>query len=109
MREPHPLVTQAIEAGVEARVGWKLADPTIEQDARALWTRLAVLPAKVDMDQRAGEIVAIAYVDGEAAGVATAFIREIEFLRARFAMFRCAVACGSMSGDAIPRPAMSLR
>jgi hypothetical protein len=92
MREQTPILDGTAALGVEWRSGWLAADPAIEADAKALWRRLSLLPAGVDPDLRAGEIVSAAYVDGALAAVSTAFVREIDFLRARFAMFRCVVA-----------------
>jgi hypothetical protein len=92
MREPQrPIQDGTGELGVEWRPAWRLRDPVIETDAKALWERLSLLPTGVDLDQRAEELVCAAYVDGEIAGAATAFVRDIDFLKARFAMFRCAV------------------
>lgn len=92
MREVRPILDGTAELGVEWRSGWLAADPAIEADAKALWRRLSLLPGGLDPDQRAAEIVSAAYVQGELAAISTAFVREIEFLRARFAMFRCVVA-----------------
>lgn len=93
MREPRPPILDGTgELGVEWRDGWLKKDPAIEADAKALWRRLALLPEGVDPDLRADEIICAAYVGDAMASVATAFVREIEFLKARFAMFRCVVA-----------------
>lgn len=87
-----PMLDGTKELGVEWRTAWRLADPKIEADAKALWRRLSVLPEGVDPDLRADELVSAAYVGDQLVAVSTAFIREIEFLRRRFAMFRCVVA-----------------
>lgn len=92
MRQPRPILDGTAELGVEWRTAWKRADPVIEADAKALWRRLSLLPGGIDADQRADELVSAAYVDGALVAVSTAFVREIEFLRARFAMFRCVTA-----------------
>lgn len=80
------------ELGVEWRVAWRKDDPALEADAIALWRRLDVLPPDVDPTDRAKELCVLAYVGGAVAAVSTAVIRELPFLRNRFAMFRCAVA-----------------
>ncbi|MGH7023794.1 MAG: hypothetical protein ACREEB_09410 [Caulobacteraceae bacterium] len=72
--------------------GWRARDQAVEADAKELWRQLSVLPEGVDPDLRAEEILSLAYVDDTLAAVSTAFIREIEFLKARFAMLRCIVA-----------------
>lgn len=79
------------ELGVSWRPAWRLGDPQIEADARAFWARLGALPEGVDPDLRADELVCLAYAGGEVIAAATAFVRPIEFLRAKFAMFRCSV------------------
>ena len=82
----------ALDLGIELRVGWRKSDPAIEADAKALWARLGVLPGGIDPDLRADEIVTAGYVDCELAAVSTAFVRELPFLRQRFAMLRILVA-----------------
>jgi GNAT superfamily N-acetyltransferase len=92
MQEPPPNLIDNGPLDVDMKPAWRKADPGIEADAKALWRRLSVLPEGVDMDLRAEEIVVAAYVGEELAGVSTAFIRPIEFLRHRFAMLRGMVA-----------------
>jgi GNAT superfamily N-acetyltransferase len=93
LREPRrPILEVTPELGVEWRPAWRLRDAAIEADAKALWRRLALLPDGIDPDLRADELVCAAYVDGDLVAAATAFVREIEFLRARFAMLRVSVA-----------------
>jgi hypothetical protein len=82
----------ALDIGTELRVGWKRADPAIEADAKALWARLAVLPGGIDPYLRADEIVSAGYVDDQLASVTTAFVRDLPFLRQKFAMLRVLVA-----------------
>jgi len=86
-----PILDGTVELGVEWRPAWRLRDAKIESDAKSLWRRLSVLPEGVDPDLRADELVCSAYVNGQMIAAATAFVRDIEFLKARFAMFRCAV------------------
>jgi len=77
---------------IELRTVWRQDDAAIKADVKALWRRLSILPGGVDAETRADEIVCAAYCDGVLAGVSTAFIRELEFLRQRFAMLRGVVA-----------------
>jgi hypothetical protein len=91
MREPRPLLDGTAELGVEWRSGWLKADRILEADAKAFWQRLSLLPGGVDPDLRLDEIVSAAYVKDELVAVSTALVREVPFLRARLAMFRCAV------------------
>jgi hypothetical protein len=90
--EDDDFLRPAHELGVELKAGWKKADPALEADVKALWERLAILPAGIDPDLRLDEVVSGAYVDGVLAGVSTAFVRELPFLRGRFAMLRVLVA-----------------
>jgi hypothetical protein len=92
MREVVPHLQPAIDLGAELRIGWKLADAVISADAKALWARLEALPGGIDPDLRAEEIVSAGYVNDELAAVSTAFVRDLPFLRQRFAMLRVLVA-----------------
>jgi hypothetical protein len=92
MRPFHPVVQAALDGGVTVKVGWKLGDPKIRSEAEALWERLNMLPKGVDPQTRADEIIAAAYVEGEMAGVATAYMDTVWLVGQRFAMWRCAVA-----------------
>ncbi len=78
---------------VEWRDGWRRADAGLEADAQAFWARNNLLPAAKAME-RTGEINLCAYVDGQMAGLSTARLRDIGFLRARMAMHRVAVEPG---------------
>ena len=71
---------------------WRLNDENIERQAIQFWNELKILAAGVDPQARAKELCAVAHHDGELAAVATASIEEVPQLRARFAMFRTAVA-----------------
>ncbi|MGH7022922.1 MAG: hypothetical protein ACREEB_04925 [Caulobacteraceae bacterium] len=82
----------AVDTGADLRVGWRRADPVLQADAKAIWTRLGILPPGVDPEERGGQIVAVAYVGEEVAAVSTAIPRDLPFVRARFAMYRCLVA-----------------
>ena len=103
MRPFHPVVQEALDAGVIVKIGWRLHDPVIEAEAEDLWRRLKVLPRGVDPKRRAKEIVATAYVDGRMAGVATAVVENVALVRQRFAMWRCAVAPESRRAAQRPR------
>ncbi|WP_395613008.1 hypothetical protein [Allosphingosinicella sp.] len=75
----------------ELRPAWRLGDARIEADAIAFWTRLGILPADVTPEERAKELVAVAYKDDRIAGVHTARIERVEQVRTRLAMLRSAV------------------
>jgi hypothetical protein len=77
--------------GYEFRPAWESNDRAIEADAIAFWERLGILPQGVTPQQRARELVAAAYKDGQLAGLLTARIGLLEQVRARFAMIRIAV------------------
>lgn len=72
----------------DVRIAWQRNDPRIEADAIAMWNRLGILPADVDPDERAKELVAAAYSGDRIAAVCTAVIEQINFLRARFLVMR---------------------
>jgi len=67
----------------------------IESDAKAFWQRLNLLPPAVGIETRLPEICAAAYEDHQMIAVATAVIREVDFVRSRLAMFRCSVDPGA--------------
>lgn len=73
------------------RPAWMRRDATIESDARAFWARLNLLPPTSGVETRLGELCAAAYDGHEMVAVSTAVIQEVEFVRCRIAMFRCAV------------------
>ena len=77
--------------GYELRPAWRLNDAQIEADAVEFWNRLGILPAGVTPEQRAKELIAVAYQDGRIVGVHTATIERVEQVRARLAMLRSAV------------------
>lgn len=79
------------EPGIDLRPAWRRADPDIERDAIAFWKRLGILPKGVRPEERAAELVAVAYRDDRLVGVATAAVARIDALRGRFAMLRAAV------------------
>lgn len=73
---------------LDIRPAWRLHDARLEADAIAFWNRLGRLPADVTPEDRAKELAAVAYRDGQVIGVMTATLQRIDFLRARFAMIR---------------------
>ena len=77
--------------GFELRPAWRLNDARIEADAIDFWRRLAILPGDVAPEQRAKELISVAYRDDRVVGVHTATIERVEQVRARLAMLRSAV------------------
>jgi hypothetical protein len=86
---PRPRVDPAPD--LDMRAGWRLNDPQLESDAIGFWQRLGNLPAGVDPQARARELVGGCYKDGRLVGVATAEIVFLDVVRARFAMLRASV------------------
>lgn len=70
------------------RPAWHLGDAMLESDAIAFWKRLGILPPDTSPEARAKELAVAAYKDGHLAGVMTATLQRVDFLRARFAMIR---------------------
>ena len=77
--------------GFELRPAWRLDDARVEADAIAFWRRLAVLPPDIAPEQRARDLIAVAYRDDRIVGVHTATIERVEQVRVRLAMLRSAV------------------
>lgn len=77
--------------GFELRPAWRLDDARIEADAVAFWNRLNILPAGVKAEERAKELIAVAYKGDGIVGVHTATIGRLEQVRTRLAMLRSAV------------------
>jgi hypothetical protein len=77
---------------LEITSAWRLNDNNIERQAIQFWDTLKILPPGIEPEARAKELVAVARLGGELAGVATAAIEDLPFVRSRFAMFRAAVA-----------------
>jgi len=71
---------------------WRLHDANIERQAIQFWNTLKILPAGVDAAARAKELLIVAHRGEQLAGVATATIDDLPFVKSRFAMFRCSVA-----------------
>lgn len=77
--------------GFALRPAWRLNDARIEADAIAFWTRLNILPRGVRPEERARELIAVAYKDDAIVGVHSATIGYLEQVRSRLAMLRSAV------------------
>ena len=56
-------------------VAWKKDDPQIAADAIAVWNSTNSLPADINPEDRAKELCALAYINGEVAGISTIAIR----------------------------------
>jgi len=79
-------------SAIEFRTAWKMSDSGLEHDAKAFWTgRGPRLPLKVNLDDRAYDLCAVAYYDGQTVGVSTAIIEFVPEFRSRMAVYRCAV------------------
>ena len=77
--------------GYDFRPAWQGCDPAVTADAIAFWQRLGILPQGVAPQDRAAELAAGAYRDGQLAGVLTAKIMFVEQVRSQLAMIRIAV------------------
>lgn len=92
MREPIDLPSDTQPLDIDMHMVWRQGDAKVEADVKALWRRMSVLPEGIDADLRVEEIVSVAYHGETLVGVSTAFVRELEFLRHKFAMLRGTVA-----------------
>ncbi len=59
-------------AEIEYVAAWEQSSDRVRADALELWGRLKVLPASVEPEARAEELIYGAYIDGKLASVATA-------------------------------------
>src|SRR5687768_15925131 len=75
----------------DIRPAWRLGDAGIERDAIAFWARTDLLPSEVAPEERARELVAVAYSGDRVIGATTATLNHYGPLRARFAFLRGAV------------------
>jgi hypothetical protein len=73
------------------RPAWGIADPAIARDAIAFWQRNNMLPSKASVEDRLAQVVACAYDGDTMIAIATANVRDVDFLRAKLAMFRCSI------------------
>jgi hypothetical protein len=67
---------------------WQGNDPKFEADAVAMWKELRVLPPDVVPEQRAKELVSLAYVGERLVGITTAQIQFYQPVRQKFAFIR---------------------
>jgi hypothetical protein len=88
---PLPSAPPVAAPDIDFRPAWLLGDPVIEADAIAFWKRLGILPVKVTPEQRARELVLVAYRGGRIVGLVTAELGVLPQVRARMAMLRGAV------------------
>jgi len=79
---------------VAFKLAWQRKDPQIERDATAFWEATKVLPEGVAVEERLRELCAAAYDDKTLVALTTAQVSYMEFLRAKLAMYRCAVVPG---------------
>jgi len=61
------------------------------RDAREFWRGLDVMSPE-DIEERAGQLCALAYADGKVAGALTVHLYDFLRLRSRFAYFRTIVS-----------------
>jgi len=71
---------------------WQDVDMATRDEVIAFWRTYSLLPRRVDELARAAALCVVAYRGEDLVGVSTILIRQLPMLRARFAMFRCAVA-----------------
>jgi len=69
---------------------WRADDRKLQADAKAFWAKLNLIGAE-ERERRASELCAVAYVGGKVAGVSTVTLTIMPNVRARLAMYRCAV------------------
>jgi len=90
-----------VEANADPRLlrpAWRLSDPKIAQDAKALWQRLTQL-GSAETERRVSELCAAAYSEGALIGVATAYLERLETLQTRFAFLRCLVVPSAQQNE----------
>jgi hypothetical protein len=79
-------------AKLEIRPAWRRRDPDLARDALGFWRRFDLLPRGAMIEERLKGLCAVAYKAGEVAAVSCAFLELNAQLRARLAMYRCAIA-----------------
>lgn len=67
---------------------WKRNDPKLQADAVAMWQELKMLPAEINLAERAKELVVLAYIGARLVGVTTAEVQTHKPVRQRFAFGR---------------------
>jgi hypothetical protein len=72
---------------------WLAVDTPTQVEVMTFWSRHGFLPRGADPAARIAQLCVLAHADdGVLVGVSTIQIRPVALLRARLAMFRCAVA-----------------
>lgn len=71
---------------------WRRNDAKVAGDAMNFWRALKALPRGVAAEERARELCAAAYVDGELVGVSTMALNYSQMVRCRLGFFRCLVS-----------------
>jgi hypothetical protein len=79
-------------AEIVFKPAWRKDDPELERDAIAFWRRMKILPPNVRPEDRAKELCAVIYKDGEAVGVSTITLDYMKQFRGRLAMWRISIA-----------------
>jgi hypothetical protein len=67
---------------------WRRNDPKIERDAVAMWNEMRILPPNVRPEERAKELVTVAYAGERIVGITTASLQAYQPVRQRFAWGR---------------------
>jgi hypothetical protein len=67
---------------------WRRNDPQIERDAVAMWNEMRILPPNVRPEDRARELVSVAYAGDRIVGITTATLQTYQPVRQRFAFIR---------------------
>lgn len=91
---PLPSAPPTADPDFEIRLAWRQDERQAQDDAIAFWARLDLLPDPAAAEDRAGELVAVAYRGGRVAGVVSAELGTLPQVRARLAMVRIAVDPG---------------
>jgi hypothetical protein len=98
-----------MRAPLKLRPAWRRNDPDLARDAQAFWGGLDLLGAQTSPQERAAELCMTAYRGGTVVAVSTATLRYWPVLRARLAMFRCAVAPDERQGPVVAQLADASR
>jgi hypothetical protein len=73
------------------RTAWRKSDPDFVRDVKAFWSEIGVVMTPEEMEQRAGELCALAYAGGRVAAVSTVHLFDFARLRSRFFYYRTTV------------------
>jgi ribosomal protein S18 acetylase RimI-like enzyme len=77
---------------IRYRAVWQATDTAAQIGAMTFWTDNALLPPNANPMARTAQLCVLAEANGAVVGVSTAQVRSLEILRARLALYRCAVA-----------------